>query len=661
LAVAGWRLATRWRLARRHVEPHEPASDATSSVPAFKRWRNRLVASSILFLLVGYGAWLRLDAITAHYGPVTQPAWLAHLQTRALAADSWRPASFVWDPAPTFPHRDGVSTRYRSDPYTYIQYAREMRTFYWAHYREPVFPFVTKVALHLLANQDVAVSFASAFFSALAIVITYLLGASIGSRLVGLLAASAFAIDYDFVSLSSEGWRDDAYIAAVGLTVWMLLRLWRQTNGVARRARLGPWSIDVAYRTAVAFGVVAGLTILVRLMAASFVFPALGILIFAMRRPWRARVAIVTVALLATIVTAGPYFFSCWRVYGDPLYSFNVHGHFYRLAEGMADSESGTASYVIAKLRSHPFDMADTVLRGLTVYPFTNKWLGLERWHESLGTDVSIAALAGIPILAATSPGRWVLFVLLTSVVPFAFTWKVDPSLRFTAFTYPLYLIAAATTAVSTCRLVYLLFTDPDRARRRTPIRRSTILAVVSLGAAVLAVTWVLVHLLPPRIGEERLRNGEETTVFAAHDATGAFFGPGWSAVTGTGNVQARVVARSADVFLRLPRAADYPLTMRLDPFPRPLNDSPAHLPRVELRLNGTPLATTLLRWTPDRVGAYDIVLPQAATHAGKNVLTFLVRHAFDATPLARPGLSEGDAVAVWYVRVHAPVAMQSE
>jgi hypothetical protein len=159
-------------------------------------------------------------------------------------------------------------------------------------------------------------------------------------------------------------------------------------------------------------------------------------------------------------------------------------------------------------------------------------------------------------------------------------------------------------------------------------------------------------------MGEEQLRSGDDMMVSAGvHDVAGAFFGSGWSDITGTGNVQERVVSGSGEVFLRLPRAADYPLTMRLDPFPRPLSNSPARLPTIDVRLNGTVLATMPVEWTPDRVGAYNIVLPHTATRAGKNVLTFLVRHALDTTPLARPGLSDGDAVALWYLRVHSPVA----
>ena len=34
-----------------------------------------------------------------------------------------------------YPHRDGPDTRYSSDPYTYLRFARAMPSFYAAHVR----------------------------------------------------------------------------------------------------------------------------------------------------------------------------------------------------------------------------------------------------------------------------------------------------------------------------------------------------------------------------------------------------------------------------------------------------------------------------------------------------------------------------------------------
>jgi hypothetical protein len=68
--------------------------------------------------------------------------------------------------------------------------------------------------------------------------------------------------------------------------------------------------------------------------------------------------------------------------------------------------------------------------------------------------------------------------------------------------------------------------------------------------------------------------------------------------------------------------------------------------------LNGATIGTLHLRWTPRRVGAYDVVLPRTATRAGTNVLTLRVQPP--PTP-QEPGLTDGGAVALWYVRLHPP------
>ncbi len=142
-------------------------------------WLVRPLAWSALAVILAHGALLRLDAITGQYGPVSSPRWLAAVQTREFAnPERIRPASIRWEREQPYPHRNGPPTLYRSDPYTYLDAARKMTSFYAAHWREPVFPFVTRVFLGLLHDQDVAVSFASAFCSILAIWFTYLLGAA---------------------------------------------------------------------------------------------------------------------------------------------------------------------------------------------------------------------------------------------------------------------------------------------------------------------------------------------------------------------------------------------------------------------------------------------------------------------------------------------------
>jgi hypothetical protein len=115
------------------------------------------------------------------------------------------------------------------------------------------------------------------------------------------------------------------------------------------------------------------------------------------------------------------------------------------------------------------------------------------------------------------------------------------------------------------------------------------------------------------------------------------------------------MVSDEATVRLPLPSTAAYGLTLRMDPFPGPL-DPGARMPDVEVRLNDRPVATVTLTATPGRVGSYDLVLPRELVHPGPNQLSLRViaTTAQGGAPV-RPGLSQCGAVAVWYVRLHPP------
>lgn len=161
------------------------------------RWR--ALRLTLLLLVIGYGALLRFDALTLTYGTVQSPGWLRGLQESRGTASTLRPPDFQWD---------RWQGRYISDPYTYLIFAREKRSFYAAHHREPLFPFATRVSLRLLDNQDIAVSFASMFFSVLAIGATFLLGRAAFNSWVGLGAATALAIEFEAVSWGVGGSRN---------------------------------------------------------------------------------------------------------------------------------------------------------------------------------------------------------------------------------------------------------------------------------------------------------------------------------------------------------------------------------------------------------------------------------------------------------------------
>ena len=65
-------------------------------------------------------------------------------------------------------------------------------------------------------------------------------------------------------------------------------------------------------------------------------------------------------------------------------------------------------------------------------------------------------------------------------------------------------------------------------------------------------------------------------------------------------------------------------------------------------------MTTIPLRWTPGRVWLVRHQLPRAAVRQGANRLVLRVAR-LPATPsdIFHPGLTDGDAVALWYLRVH--------
>jgi hypothetical protein len=405
--------------------------------------RAGLLATSAAVLVVLLAAALRFEAICTQYGPFDRPAWLyeleAHTRDRIGAI---RPDIFAWRKVDQ-PYVGG-------DPVNYIRFAREMKSFYAAHVREPVFPFVTRLWLPLVDSQDVAVSFASASFSLLAVWATYLLGAAAYSRGVGLLAALGLAIDKDMATWGADGWRDDALTAFVVLWAWALVRSFRSPSPL--------WSI--------ALGVIGAGAMLTRITALSFILPSLALLVLWPRAtPLAARLRASAIAAVVAAALVAPYLVNCWRTFGDPLYAINYHTAFYRARSGQPfDRPMSTASYLAGRWRQDPAGTIELVTEGLTTYPFGTKWIGFDFWYPGLGRVLKWAALAGVIVMAASATGCVLLVVLITSLLPYAFTWNIPGGAewRFTMHAYPFYLIAAG---VFTSSLVGLAW----RRLRRQP------------------------------------------------------------------------------------------------------------------------------------------------------------------------------------------------
>ena len=178
----------------------------------------------------------------------------------------------------------------------------------------------------------------------------------------------------------------------------------------------------------------------------------------------------------------------------------------------------------------------------------------------------------------------------------------MDPDFRFTAHVYPPLLIAAAVSVSALVRGGRALIAgnctvDPAGARVSWPAWGGVV------GVAVVAL-WFVWRGGPAFAFAEALRAHEEGTVMAGV-RDGWSFRSGWSNVMRSGNVSVRVAAEEAALSIRLPEAGDYPITIRMDPFPRPIDASIQSAAAVEVALNGAHVTTIPLRWTAGRMGAY--------------------------------------------------------
>jgi hypothetical protein len=340
-----------------------------------------------------------------------------------------------------------------------------------------------------------------------------------------------------------------------------------------------------------------------------------------------------------------PFAINCWLTFGDPLYSINVHADVYRAAEGQKiETSQAAAQYLGSLVQRQPVRTLDTFVFGMTEYPFLNKWKGFAQWMPGLGGVLSWSALVGLIVMIGSPPGRLLLVVLAGALVPYALTWKVAADWRFTEHAYPFFLVAAC-LAISHA---VALAAAPSRVLNALRTRPGW--KPVALCGAVLvsvAVSWWLVQrAFPFLIVGEALASNQAVTI-AAGDRDGAFFAAGWSRPM-TGGAVTKRVSEGPRSIVRVPlsRSSALDLTIRLDPFPRPTDETADRLPTVRVFVNDHLAATLVMNWNPERVGAYGIHIPQGMTTAGVNRLVVVAE-----ANAGGPG-----QVSFWNVRIR-PVA----
>jgi hypothetical protein len=282
------------------------------------------------------------------------------------------------------------------------------------------------------------------------------------------------------------------------------------------------------------------------------------------------------------------------------------------------------------------------------VHPFSTKFRGLDNWIPWLGTAAAAAAVAGLSLWPFTRRGRLLLVILLTSLLPFAFTWSLGSGQqwRFTMHVYPIYLVAAAAAVVGAAGVVRGFW------RRGAPVTREQLGLLGRQAAAIVlvALAGTAVYIgLPWLVVNEAIAAGDSTSVATGKRDT-LFYRAGWSPHHKDGITVRVSTAQWGVVAFPLPARRDYDLVLRLDPV------APSAHQRVRIQLNRQPIATLDLAWSPDRVGSYRVRLPAAAVRAGRNELVIVpepVVPAGDAGPMfAWLDPRQPIGVRVWYLRV---------
>jgi len=590
----------------------------------------RAIPLTLVLLAMVYGGLLRVEVLVDRYGTLDHP-WWGRVLTQDIApiARPLHPSRFHWYRVDQ-PYVGG-------DPINYIKYAREMRSFYQAHVREPVFLALTRAYLWLLADQDVAVSFASMTGSILTILAAYLLGSAMLSRPAGVVLSFLVAMEYELISWSVDGWRDDVFMATVTFCGWAFVRCLR----------------DPSRKNSIFLGIATAAACLTRITALSFAVPAFAWMIVDGEREARSqRARMVIAAALLSAVIVGPYLVNCAMATGDPLYAINYHTQYYRAGEGLpADKPMSATTYVGEKIRARPMAALDTAVTGLFVQPFQVKWTGLDGWVQGTRTMLLWLSLIGMLRWAFLPEGRLMLVILVGSLVPYALTWNVagGSEWRFTMHAYPLYLTASMAGAAFCYEIAIALW---NRLRnQRIWIPRPQVLRWIAV-AGVIALATTVYLALPWFVVREAIAAGNDVNVQSGgRDAP--FFGGGWSDAY-TDGMTFRV-SRAANAILRipLPKRRAYQVVLRLDPV------SPQQQHRAVVLLNRQMLATLILTWNPDRVGSYPVLLPADKIRVGMNELTIVPDTLVPASSAgARYGNHDPDdrlGVRFWYMRVLAP------
>jgi hypothetical protein len=402
-------------------------------------------------------------------------------------------------------------------------------------------------------------------------------------------------------------------------------------------------------QNAVLTGVFCGLSCLTRITAFTFIIPALVWLVIDGDRTARAaRLKYAAAAAAIAAIVVAPYLVSCAIAYGDPLIAINYHTAYYRFAESRPiDQPMSAAEYLRSKFAGRPLATLDTGINGLFVRPFITKWHGFGFWLDGLGATLRATSIVGLAAMPFFGAGRFVLVLLLSSLVPYMFTWNVGggDAWRFTIHAYPFFFVAVGVALVGCWRAARAIVGDRSIIRPAVApvLRRAALIAAL----AALGATWYLG--MPWFVVRESIAKGESTSIETG-DRDRIFYRRGWSAPHFE-NIMVRVsLSDRAVIRLPLPERQAYELVLRLDPI------APNSPEQVDVLFNRHLVGRLSPTANPERVGSYRLRLREEIVNAGSNEL-ILVPSSMTPAASAGPRFAWLDpaerlGVRLWYVRI---------
>lgn len=599
-----------------------PAAGSKTQVTRQLWW----IEPSLLGGIYGVGFLLRFEALYIKYNAVMVELGAARLQEwcAALAA-RLHPASFAWILNESLSRGHYPYTR---DQLGYVELARSMGWFYEAQVREPLFVFATKVGLALTDGHDIALSFMSTFFSSLIVLATYALGRAIGGRFTGLISALLVAVEQDLIWWGTDGWRADLFTVLAVAFAWCCLRMTRQPSD----------------GRALILGFVGALACLTRITALSFVLPGIVLAVWPRAATGRRQaLGWAAAAFSMVVLLVAPYLISCWWVQGDPFYTFSLQSEFY-------DPGAGLGSGLADRLLRSPVATLDDTLQGMTVYLWANKWRGLEPWSPQVAAALSVLSIAGLVLWAWIERGRTLLAIFAASTLPFAYVAGLPAytEWRLTMHAYPFFIVSAVFAAAKIFGWLWAVRSGAEPLREALAGVRRKVAATLAL----LTLLMIPVYLLPMLENLDDLSRWRATSVAAGYrDAV--WFADGWHQSEWLGNQMVRR-SKGERARLRVPMRGgrDYSFLIRMDP----LLTGAATRQVLEVRLNNQSIGRLRLRYSADRMGAYELTAPAEAVRSGFNRLELVsVARRGKQSPSVAPG-----SFLLWYVRL-TPGAATSE